>query len=75
MRRYDNRVPMTGSGRRFGRAEVKRCESSRRVHEGQVYICRWGGSAPVEEAEGNSSSLSTLGCLDYGRGTQLKLVG
>lgn len=40
-----------------GSAETRRCDSSRRVQEGQVYICRCGGRTAVEEEVGNSSNL------------------
>ena len=48
------RVPIAGSGRREGRAEVSRWESSRRVHDCHVYICTCGGRS---EKGLNSSSL------------------
>jgi hypothetical protein len=40
MRRNERRVPIAGSGSKEGRADVRRWESSRSVHDGQVYICR-----------------------------------
>ena len=45
------------SGMSEGSAETRRCDSSRRLQEGQVYICRCGGRTAVEEEVGNSSNL------------------
>jgi hypothetical protein len=54
MRRNERRVPIAGSGSKEGRVDVSRWESSRSVHDGQVYICRWGGRS---DCGLNSSSL------------------
>lgn len=47
---------MAGEGRMAGSAETSKWESSRRVQEGQVYICRWGGRDVVCGLKGGKSS-------------------